>query len=225
MMNIGLNPLGESVVPNYNLGSIVGVYYAITVNAGCKHDTYATEITNNEINGITYAAIVVYSQSRGSNASATQHKGYVIGDISGNKITNNATYKKGTNWAKNAKIECQGAIYVASYADVKGSIHHNTISTTYDDGIDIRDHATVTNINDNTINNAYLQYNGHDDGLKSYGRDVDLLQKEGYRLEKTQPYNLFPYTGHVETVCCLYHQKKDFISVPYEPKDAKYLKQ
>ena len=30
---------------------------------------------------------------------------------------------------------------------------------------------------------------------------------------------------HVETVCCLYHQKKDFISVPYEPKDASYLKQ
>ncbi len=30
--------------------------------------------------------------------------------------------------------------------------------------------------------------------------------------------------GNVETVCCLYHQKKDFISVPYEPKDAEYLK-
>ena len=29
----------------------------------------------------------------------------------------------------------------------------------------------------------------------------------------------------VETVCLLYHQKKDFISVPYEPKDASYLKQ
>ena len=28
---------------------------------------------------------------------------------------------------------------------------------------------------------------------------------------------------HIETVCCLYHQKKDFISVPYEPKDAEYL--
>ena len=25
-------------------------------------------------------------------------------------------------------------------------------------------------------------------------------------------------------VCLLYHQKKDFISVPYEPKDAEYLK-
>ena len=29
---------------------------------------------------------------------------------------------------------------------------------------------------------------------------------------------------HVETVCCLYHQKKDFISVPYEPRNAEYLK-
>ena len=28
----------------------------------------------------------------------------------------------------------------------------------------------------------------------------------------------------IETVCCLYHQKKDFISVPYEPKDDDYLK-
>ena len=29
---------------------------------------------------------------------------------------------------------------------------------------------------------------------------------------------------HVETVSCLYHQKKDFISVPYEPRDAGCLK-
>ncbi len=27
----------------------------------------------------------------------------------------------------------------------------------------------------NSINDAYLQYHGHDDGLRSYGRDVDLL--------------------------------------------------
>ena len=25
--------------------------------------------------------------------------------------------------------------------------------------------------------------------------------------------------SHIETVCYLYHQKKDFISVPYEPKN------
>lgn len=31
-------------------------------------------------------------------------------------------------------------------------------------------------------------------------RDVDLLQRAGYRMEKAQPYDLFPYTDHVETV-------------------------
>ena len=31
-------------------------------------------------------------------------------------------------------------------------------------------------------------------------------------------------SSHVETVCLLYHQKKDFISAPYEPKDEEYLK-
>ena len=30
---------------------------------------------------------------------------------------------------------------------------------------------------------------------------------------------------HVETVCCLYRQKKNFITVPYEPKDTEHLKQ
>ena len=30
---------------------------------------------------------------------------------------------------------------------------------------------------------------------------------------------------HAETECCLYHPKKDFISVPYEPKNADYLQQ
>ncbi len=35
---------------------------------------------------------------------------------------------------------------------------------------------------------------------------------------------MFPLEQLVETVCLLYHQKKEFISVPYEPKDAEYLK-
>jgi len=39
------------------------------------------------------------------------------------------------------------------------------------------------------------------------------------------PVDMFLLLDSVETVCCLYHQKNDFISVPYEPKDADYLKQ
>ncbi len=37
--------------------------------------------------------------------------------------------------------------------------------------------------------------------------------------------DMFLIQDLIETVCCLYHQKKDFISVPYEPKNADYLQQ
>lgn len=56
-------------------------------------------------------------------------------------------------------------------------------------------------------------------------RDVKILSEQGYKLQSVQPVDMFPHTTHVETVCCLYHQKKDFISVPYEPKGAEYLNQ
>ena len=38
-------------------------------------------------------------------------------------------------------------------------------------------------------------------------RDVDLLKRSGYRLQVVQPYDLFPYTEHVETVCLLTHNE------------------
>ncbi|MBO4831650.1 MAG: 23S rRNA (uracil(1939)-C(5))-methyltransferase RlmD [Oscillospiraceae bacterium] len=60
-------------------------------------------------------------------------------------------------------------------------------------------------------------------GPQSLARDLGLLKKH-YRVDKIQPVDMFPGTIHVETVCCLYHQKKDFISIPYEPKNADYLK-
>ena len=55
-------------------------------------------------------------------------------------------------------------------------------------------------------------------------RDLGVLTRGGYRVRKIQPVDMFPFTEHVETVCCLYHQKRDFISVPYEPRNADYLK-
>jgi len=57
------------------------------------------------------------------------------------------------------------------------------------------------------------------------GRDLGVLTRGGYQVRKIQPVDMFPFTEHVETVCCLYHQKKDFISVPYEPENGDYLKQ
>ena len=56
-------------------------------------------------------------------------------------------------------------------------------------------------------------------------RDCAYMRENGYEIKRIRPVDMFPGTIHVETVCCLYHQKNDFISVPYEPKDADYLKQ
>ena len=56
-------------------------------------------------------------------------------------------------------------------------------------------------------------------------RDILRFSECGYQLQKACAVDMFPRTRHVETVCCLYHQKKGFISVPYEPKSSDYLKQ
>ena len=49
-------------------------------------------------------------------------------------------------------------------------------------------------------------------------RDLKILCEGGYAVQAVQPVDMFPQTVHVETVCCLYRQKKKFISVPYEPR-------
>ena len=59
---------------------------------------------------------------------------------------------------------------------------------------------------------------------ETLARDLNVLTAGGYKVQRIQPVDMFPYTEHVETVCCLYHQKRDFISVPYEPRNADYLK-
>ena len=59
---------------------------------------------------------------------------------------------------------------------------------------------------------------------ETLARDLGVLTAGGYRVRRIRPVDMFPHTEHVETVCCLYHQKKDFISVPYEPKNADDLK-
>ena len=61
-------------------------------------------------------------------------------------------------------------------------------------------------------------------GPDTLARDLAFLTRGGYRVEAIQPVDMFPWTEHVETVCCLYRQKDKFISLPYEPKDMECLK-
>ena len=61
-------------------------------------------------------------------------------------------------------------------------------------------------------------------GIATLARDAALLRDLGWHVDRVQPVDMFGWSGGIETVCCFYHQKKDFISVPYEPKNADYLK-
>ena len=45
-------------------------------------------------------------------------------------------------------------------------------------------------------------------------RDLAVFLENGYELSDLSAFDMFPKTNHVETVCCLYNQKKDFTSVP-----------
>ena len=47
-------------------------------------------------------------------------------------------------------------------------------------------------------------------------RDLKQFCANGYKLTAGTAVDMFPHTPHVETVCCLYHQKKDFFSAMYD---------
>ena len=60
-------------------------------------------------------------------------------------------------------------------------------------------------------------------------RDLKLFRKLGYDFKDVYPYDMFPFTSHVETVCLLGREivndkNVEYAHVDYEPKDAEYLK-
>lgn len=118
--------------------------FAITVNGRPSDKSYAKEITHNEINGITYAGIVVYG---GSKESAAPCGGELTGDIAYNTVRNAATYTKNS--------QCEAAIYVDSHAIVGGDIHDNIVENSRDDGISVIIYSSVRSIYNNTVSNTY----------------------------------------------------------------------
>ena len=43
-------------------------------------------------------------------------------------------------------------------------------------------------------------------GPETLARDLKYLTKHGYRMKRATPYDCFPFTSHIETVCCLTFQ-------------------
>lgn len=63
----------------------------------------------------------------------------------------------------------------------------------------------------------------------SLARDLEMLQEQGYRVEKACAVDMFPNTVHVETVVLLGRKivedkSIEYMHVDYEPEDAEYLK-
>lgn len=55
-------------------------------------------------------------------------------------------------------------------------------------------------------------------------RDLRYLCERGYELKRVRGCDMFPQTGHVETVVQLYHQKStEYFHVNYEPQNGDYL--
>ena len=54
----------------------------------------------------------------------------------------------------------------------------------------------------------------------SLARDMEALYEAGYRIRRGCVVDMFPRTKNQEVVCCLHRQKKDFITVPDEPKNV-----
>ena len=50
-------------------------------------------------------------------------------------------------------------------------------------------------------------------------RDLKQFCANGYALTAGTAVDMFPHTPHIETVCCLYHQKKGLFSAVYEPSE------
>ena len=57
---------------------------------------------------------------------------------------------------------------------------------------------------------------------ETLARDLYTLSKGGYKVKRIQPVDMFPWTGHVESVVCLSREKADdYIRVSVQTKDLK----
>ncbi len=59
-------------------------------------------------------------------------------------------------------------------------------------------------------------------GIDSLARDLKVLEKSGYTVQKIQPVDMFPHTTHIETVVLLSREKADdYVRISVHTKDLK----
>ncbi len=129
----------------------------------------------------------------------------------------NAKRNAELNHLDNAEFYCSDASSFKKYTEQIGFIPDSIVVDPPRKGLDRETIECICDYSPERI--VYVSCNP-----ATLARDLCFFRDHGYLVTDAEAYDMFPKTSHVETVCCLYHQKKDFISVPYEPKDASYMK-
>ena len=149
--------------------------------------------------------------------SAAQAAGEVIGIELNKEAVNDAIQNARINKIKNARFFCADASAFMEQMAAEGESADVVIMDPPRSGSTETFLRAAAHMSPQRI--VYISCNP-----ETQARDLYVLKDLGYIAQEAWPYDFFPWTGHVETVCCLYHQKKGFLSVPYEPKDANYLR-
>ena len=149
--------------------------------------------------------------------AAARDAGRLIGNDVVPSAVENARRNAERNGAANASYFCGDASAVAARLAEEGLRPDVVITDPPRKGMDETVLAALA-----AMSPERLVYVSCDPG--TLARDLKRLAALGFAAVKCTAVDMFPRTQHVETVCCLYHQKKDFISVPYEPENVGYLK-
>lgn len=122
--------------------------YGIAISSRCQFESYAEEITHNEIDTVTSAGISVYSGPDSDTSGKWQDNGHINGDIAYNMVRNAPS--------KNTANRTRASIYVDNHARVYGDIHDNVVENSFYDGISVISHSYVHSIYSNTVTKAKI---------------------------------------------------------------------
>ncbi len=221
----GSQILGDRSTVLYGKGYITdhlcGLDFRISPSSFYQVNKTQTEVLYNEVikaaglNG-TETVIDAYCGTGTIGLAACGHAKEVIGIESNGEAVKDAKINCRINQITNASFTCGDAGRYMEQMSKDGKHADVVIMDPPRSGSDRRFLSSLMRMRPERI--VYVSCNP-----LTLKRDLNELVKQ-YDVEKIQPVDMFPQTKHVETVCCLYHQKKDFISVPYEPKDADNLK-
>ena len=133
---------------------------------------------------------------------ASKHAGSVVGVELNRDAVHDAIVNARLNKVKNIYFHCADAGKFMVEAAKNGEKADVVIMDPPRAGSDVNFLSSVVTLSPKRI--VYISCNP-----ETQARDLAYLTKNGYACKKIQPVDMFPHTGHVETVVLLSHKKPD----------------